>query len=59
MIVKETYIVLGDLGRCILFESCFDSKILTITNVSAGMYRVLSNIQDGAASLDYYLWNCG
>jgi len=59
MIVKETYIALSDLGRCVLLASCFDSKILTISNVSAGMYRVVSNIQDGAASLDYYLWNCG
>jgi len=58
MIAKEAYIALGGVKKKIYITHFSTSPIAISPQDSAGMYRVLSNIQDGAASLEYSLWNC-
>jgi len=59
MIAKENFIVLSNLATHIYRTNFSTPPVLTTSNVFTGIYRVLSNIQDGAASLEYSLWSCG
>jgi len=59
IIEKESYIALGDVGNHIFLSHILTQPVTAIYLVSAGMYRVLSNIQEGAASFGHPLRNCG
>jgi hypothetical protein len=39
------------------FTHISTSPIPSTLKISAGIYRVLSNIQNGIVSLEYFLWN--
>jgi len=59
MFSKKPFLALGGLGKNICLYHILIPQISTTWWVSAGMYRVLSNIQNGVASLEFPLLNCG
>ena len=59
LIAKKTFIALALLEQIFCWSHCWTPPVLISPLVSAGMYCFLTNIEDGAASIEYCLWNCG
>ena len=59
MIAKKTFLPWVFEEQIFCWSHSWTPQVPISPLVSAGMFRVLTNIEDGAASLEFSLWDCG